>query len=80
MSDRCSHSIGPSVTTVSRAQAGYPAVAAKTRERVIRTTREMGYVPNLAICKFTVRPSFNACDLKGGGGTEQIKQCRSMGK
>lgn len=37
-----------SITTVSRALDGYNDVAAKTRERVIRTAREMGYVPSRA--------------------------------
>jgi len=37
-----------SVTTVSRALAGYPDVAEKTRQRVVRAAREMGYVPNVA--------------------------------
>ena len=37
-----------SITTVSRALDGYSDVAAKTRERVIRTAREMGYVPSRA--------------------------------
>ncbi len=37
-----------SVTTVSRALAGYPDVAEKTRQRVIRKAHEMGYVPNVA--------------------------------
>lgn len=37
-----------SITTVSRALDGYDDVAAKTRQRVIRTAREMGYVPSRA--------------------------------
>ncbi len=37
-----------SITTVSRALDGYNDVAAKTRERVIRTARAMGYVPSRA--------------------------------
>ncbi len=37
-----------SITTVSRALDGYNDVAAKTRARVIRTAREMGYVPSRA--------------------------------
>lgn len=37
-----------SITTVSRALDGYDDVAAKTRERVIRTARAMGYVPSRA--------------------------------
>ncbi len=37
-----------SVTTVSRALAGYPDVAEKTRQRVVDKAREMGYVPNVA--------------------------------
>ncbi len=34
-----------SITTVSRALDGYDDVAEETRQRVIRTAREMGYVP-----------------------------------
>ncbi|MEW5721092.1 MAG: LacI family DNA-binding transcriptional regulator, partial [Chloroflexota bacterium] len=34
-----------SITTVSRALDGYDDVAVKTRQRVIRTARAMGYVP-----------------------------------
>ncbi len=37
-----------SITTVSRALDGYDDVAEKTRERVIRVAREMGYVPSRA--------------------------------
>ncbi len=37
-----------SITTVSRALDGYADVAAKTRARVIRTARAMGYVPSRA--------------------------------
>src|SRR3990170_2545769 len=37
-----------SITTVSRALDGYPDVAEETRERVIRTAREMGYAPSRA--------------------------------
>jgi LacI family transcriptional regulator len=37
-----------SITTVSRALDGYADVAAHTRERVIRTADEMGYVPSRA--------------------------------
>ena len=37
-----------SITTVSRALDGYDDVAEETRERVIRTAREMGYVPSRA--------------------------------
>ncbi len=37
-----------SVTTVSRALAGYPDVAEKTRQRVVQAAQEMGYVPNVA--------------------------------
>ena len=40
--------LGLSVTTVSRALAGYPDVAAKTRQRVRATAKRMGYVPNVA--------------------------------
>ncbi len=39
--------LGVSVTTVSRALAGYNDVAPKTRQLVLRTAREMGYYPNL---------------------------------
>jgi LacI family transcriptional regulator len=37
-----------SVTTVSRALAGYDDVAEATRQRVVETSREMGYVPSHA--------------------------------
>ena len=37
-----------SITTVSRALDGYADVAADTRQRVIVTAQEMGYVPNRA--------------------------------
>jgi LacI family transcriptional regulator len=37
-----------SITTVSRALDGYNDVAAKTRQRVIRTAHAMGYVPRRA--------------------------------
>lgn len=37
-----------SITTVSRGLDGYDDVAAKTRERVIRTANRMGYVPSRA--------------------------------
>jgi LacI family transcriptional regulator len=37
-----------SITTVSRALDGYDDVADKTRQRVIRTARAMGYVPSRA--------------------------------
>ncbi len=36
-----------SITTVSRALAGYSDVAAATRQRVLSTAEEMGYVPNV---------------------------------
>ena len=38
--------LGLSVTTVSRALAGYPDVAERTREQVHETARRMGYVPH----------------------------------
>jgi LacI family transcriptional regulator len=41
-------SLGLSITTVSRALDGYPDVAVKTRERVQRAARAMGYSPNTA--------------------------------
>ena len=37
-----------SITTVSRALDGYDDVAKATRQRVIRTAREMGYAPGTA--------------------------------
>jgi LacI family transcriptional regulator len=37
-----------SITTVSRALAGDPAIAAGTRQRVAEAAREYGYVPNTA--------------------------------
>ncbi|MDQ7028415.1 MAG: LacI family DNA-binding transcriptional regulator [Ardenticatenia bacterium] len=39
--------LGVSVTTVSRALAGYNDVAPGTRQLVLQTAREMGYYPNL---------------------------------
>lgn len=39
-------SLNVSITTVSRALAGHEQIALKTRERVIKAAREMGYVPN----------------------------------
>lgn len=38
--------LGLSITTVSRALAGYPDVAEKTRQRVLQAAEEMGYYPN----------------------------------
>ncbi|TFW22272.1 substrate-binding domain-containing protein [Duganella callida] len=38
--------LGMSKTTVSRALNGYPEVNAKTRERVLKAAREVGYQPN----------------------------------
>ncbi len=40
--------LGLSITTVSRALDGYDDVADRTRARVIRTARAMGYVPSRA--------------------------------
>jgi LacI family transcriptional regulator len=37
-----------SITTVSRALAGDPAIALRTRERVSEAARQLGYVPNRA--------------------------------
>ncbi len=39
--------VGVSVTTVSRALAGYNDVAARTRQEVQRVAHEMGYEPNI---------------------------------
>ena len=39
--------VGVSVTTVSRALAGYNDVAASTRQEIERVAREMGYEPNI---------------------------------
>ncbi|GAB4528411.1 MAG: substrate-binding domain-containing protein [Anaerolineae bacterium] len=39
--------VNRSVTTVSRALHGYEDVNAETRELVMRTAREMGYIPNV---------------------------------
>ena len=38
--------LGLSITTVSRALAGYSDVAASTRQRVLQAAEEMGYVPD----------------------------------
>jgi LacI family transcriptional regulator len=40
--------LNKSITTVSRALDGYPDVAQETRQLVVRTAQEMGYVPNRA--------------------------------
>ncbi len=40
--------LGLSITTVSRALDGYDDVAEDTRQTIIRTAEEMGYVPNQA--------------------------------
>jgi LacI family transcriptional regulator len=40
--------LGLSITTVSRALAGYPDVAAATRERVAAAAERLGYVPSRA--------------------------------
>jgi LacI family transcriptional regulator len=37
-----------SITTVSRALAGHPTIALKTRERVVEAAKAQGYVPNVA--------------------------------
>ncbi len=37
-----------SITTVSRALAGHPRIALKTRQRVAEAARQHGYVPNVA--------------------------------
>jgi LacI family transcriptional regulator len=39
--------LGLSITTVSRALAGYGDVAESTRQRVLQAAREMGYVPDV---------------------------------
>jgi LacI family transcriptional regulator len=39
--------LGLSITTVSRALAGYSDVAETTRQRVLQTAEEMGYVPDV---------------------------------
>ncbi|MFC2029598.1 LacI family DNA-binding transcriptional regulator [Chloroflexota bacterium] len=39
--------LGLSITTVSRALAGYSDVAETTRQRVLQTAQEMGYVPDV---------------------------------
>jgi LacI family transcriptional regulator len=40
-------SVGVSVTTVSRALAGYDDVAEETRQRVVAAAEELGYFPNI---------------------------------
>jgi LacI family transcriptional regulator len=39
--------LGLSITTISRALAGYSDVAESTRQRVLRAAEEMGYVPDV---------------------------------
>ncbi|MDR7417664.1 MAG: LacI family DNA-binding transcriptional regulator [Armatimonadota bacterium] len=46
---------GVSVATVSRALLDYPQVNARTRERVVRAVRALGYVPNRAARSLVVR-------------------------
>ena len=42
--------LGVSVSTVSRALAGHPAISAQTREQIITTAAEAGYrVPSQAV-------------------------------
>ena len=40
--------LGLSIAAVSRALGGYPDISEETRQKVIQTTKEMGYVPNRA--------------------------------
>ena len=40
--------INLSITTVSRALDGYDDVSEETRNKVLRTAAEMGYIPNRA--------------------------------
>jgi len=42
-----SEKTGFSITTVSRALAGYSDVSSKTREKITRAAQELGYYPNL---------------------------------
>ena len=48
MIDTIAKALGVSKTTVSRAISGNGRVSAKTRERILRYTAEIGYVPNAA--------------------------------
>ncbi len=48
-----SRRLGLSMTTVSRALNGYSDVSPRTRERVVRAAREMGYTPNAVARRLT---------------------------
>jgi len=48
MIDKIAEALGVSKTTVSRAISGNGRVSEKTRERILRYTAEIGYVPNAA--------------------------------
>ena len=48
MIDNIAKALGVSKTTVSRALSGNGRVSEKTRERILRYTAEIGYVPNAA--------------------------------
>ena len=47
--------VGYSITTVSRALAGYDDVAQSTRELIVRTANEMGYHPNITARRLRAR-------------------------
>ena len=54
--------LGLSITTVSRALAGYSDVASATRQRVLEAAEEMGYVPT----------------MKFASGFEILEYCQKM--
>jgi LacI family transcriptional regulator len=45
---RIAEKLNLSIAAVSRALDGYPDISAETRQRVLETSQEMGYVPNRA--------------------------------
>ena len=55
LSARC----GLSISAVSKALNNYPDISARTREHVLRTAGEMGYVPNVMARALKTNRSFN---------------------
>jgi len=56
-----------SITTISRALNGYSDVGAKTRERVQKAAREMGYTPNRNAQRLVTQRSHSIGWIKGDG-------------
>lgn len=55
LSKRC----GVSVSTVSKALNGYSDISTKTRELVIKTANEMGYLPNSSVKAHKLKRTYN---------------------